>query len=115
MADERRSGAVRRRVNAPQARALAPGGRRCGLDFAASYDPTRELYEAYATRASELGPSAGRFDNTPLMGEILALRRRGERVLRECRGSALGVRKALAVRRAELAAQLFAGSGVAHA
>jgi len=34
----------------------------------------RELYEAYATRASDQGPLAGQFDNTPLMDEILALR-----------------------------------------
>ncbi|TAM12626.1 MAG: M3 family peptidase [Nevskiaceae bacterium] len=34
----------------------------------------RELYEAYATRASERGPNGGAFDNTPLMNEILALR-----------------------------------------
>lgn len=34
----------------------------------------REMYEAYVTRASECGPSAGRFDNGPLIDEILALR-----------------------------------------
>lgn len=33
-----------------------------------------ELYEAYTTRASEQGPAAGRFDNSALMTEILALR-----------------------------------------
>ncbi len=33
-----------------------------------------EMYIAYATRASDQGPSAGEFDNTPLMGQILALR-----------------------------------------
>lgn len=32
------------------------------------------LYRAYTTRASELGPNAGEFDNGPLMQEILALR-----------------------------------------
>jgi oligopeptidase A len=32
------------------------------------------LYRAYSTRASELGPDAGRFDNSPLMREMLALR-----------------------------------------
>lgn len=32
------------------------------------------LYEAFVTRASDLGPSAGRFDNTRIMEEILALR-----------------------------------------
>ncbi|SEP89920.1 oligopeptidase A [Solimonas aquatica] len=34
----------------------------------------RELYEAYATRASDRGPQAGQFDNGALMEEILALR-----------------------------------------
>ncbi|NKF22867.1 M3 family metallopeptidase [Solimonas marina] len=34
----------------------------------------RELYEAYATRASDQGPQAGQFDNSALMEEILALR-----------------------------------------
>jgi oligopeptidase A len=34
----------------------------------------RDIYEAWITRASELGPSAGRFDNTPVIAEILPLR-----------------------------------------
>ena len=34
----------------------------------------RELYEAYATRASDQGPQAGQWDNTAVMEEILALR-----------------------------------------
>ncbi len=33
-----------------------------------------EIYHAYATRASDQGPHAGKFDNGPLMEEILALR-----------------------------------------
>ena len=32
------------------------------------------IYDAYVTRASDQGPSAGKFDNTPLIQEILALR-----------------------------------------
>lgn len=32
------------------------------------------MYEAYVTRASELGPHDSKFDNTPLIDEILALR-----------------------------------------
>ncbi|MCR9191711.1 MAG: M3 family metallopeptidase [Gammaproteobacteria bacterium] len=32
------------------------------------------IYEAYVTRASDQGPSAGRFDNTLVMQEILSLR-----------------------------------------
>jgi oligopeptidase A len=34
----------------------------------------KEVYEAYATRASDQGPFAGRWDNGPLMEEILSLR-----------------------------------------
>jgi oligopeptidase A len=34
----------------------------------------RDIYEAWVTRASELGPSAGRFDNNPIIEEILPLR-----------------------------------------
>jgi oligopeptidase A len=34
-----------------------------------------ELYTAYNTRASELGPAAGKWDNSELMVEILSLRR----------------------------------------
>ncbi len=34
----------------------------------------REFYEAWTTRASDTGPVAGRFDNSALMEEILALR-----------------------------------------
>jgi oligopeptidase A len=33
-----------------------------------------EMYQAYITRASDQGPNAGTFDNTPLIKEILALR-----------------------------------------
>lgn len=33
-----------------------------------------EMYQAYVTRASDQGPTAGRFDNTALINEILALR-----------------------------------------
>ncbi|SIS40842.1 oligopeptidase A [Neptunomonas antarctica] len=34
----------------------------------------REVYEAYATRASDQGPSAGKWDNSEVMTEILTLR-----------------------------------------
>ena len=34
----------------------------------------RDIYEAWITRASELGPSAGQFDNNPIIAEILPLR-----------------------------------------
>jgi oligopeptidase A len=41
---------------------------------AQSAELRRDIYEAWITRASELGPSAGRFDNTPVIAEILPLR-----------------------------------------
>jgi oligopeptidase A len=34
----------------------------------------RDIYEAWVTRASELGPSAGKFDNNPIIADILPLR-----------------------------------------
>jgi oligopeptidase A len=41
---------------------------------AASEQLRRDIYEAWVTRASELGPSAGRFDNNAIIEEILPLR-----------------------------------------
>ncbi|HHH38040.1 MAG TPA: oligopeptidase A [Sedimenticola sp.] len=41
----------------------------------------REVYEAFATRASDQGPHAGRWDNGALMEEILALRHEQARLL----------------------------------
>jgi oligopeptidase A len=34
----------------------------------------RDIYEAWVTRGSEMGPSAGRFDNGPIIAEVLPLR-----------------------------------------
>jgi oligopeptidase A len=66
-----------------KATAKSLDGYRLTLDFP-SYDAVisyaddrglrREVYEAYCTRASDQGPLAGKFDNSPLMEEILALR-----------------------------------------
>jgi oligopeptidase A len=41
---------------------------------AANEQLRRDFHEAWVTRASELGPSAGRFDNNPVIDEILPLR-----------------------------------------
>ncbi len=41
----------------------------------------REVYEAYATRASDQGPHAGKWDNGALMQEILALRQEMAKLL----------------------------------
>ncbi len=40
-----------------------------------------EVYTAYITRASDAGPNAGRWDNGPVMEEILALRHESARLL----------------------------------
>jgi len=41
----------------------------------AAHEPLRrDIYEAWVTRASEIGPSAGRYDNNPLIAQILPLR-----------------------------------------
>ena len=44
------------------------------MTYADARELRREHYEAYATRASELGPQAGQWDNSLLMEQILALR-----------------------------------------
>ncbi len=41
----------------------------------------RELYTAYNTRSSDIGPNAGKWDNAPLMDEILSLRHREAKLL----------------------------------
>lgn len=45
------------------------------LSFAHDRSLREEVYEAYATRASELGPTAGKYDNRSIMRSILELRR----------------------------------------
>jgi oligopeptidase A len=44
------------------------------MTSAESVQLRRDIYEAWVTRASELGPSADRFDNGPLIAELLPLR-----------------------------------------
>ncbi|MES0872820.1 M3 family metallopeptidase [Sinimarinibacterium thermocellulolyticum] len=44
------------------------------ITYADDRDLRRELYTAYATRASDQGPQAGCFDNGPLIEQILAAR-----------------------------------------
>ncbi len=44
------------------------------ITYADDRELRREMYEAYVTRASDEGPNAGQWDNTPIMEEILALR-----------------------------------------
>lgn len=44
------------------------------MTYADDGELRKEVYEAFSTRASELGPSGGKWDNSDLMEEILALR-----------------------------------------
>src|SRR5690606_23472344 len=44
------------------------------ITYADDRELRREIYTAYATRASDQGPQAGRFDNGPLIEQILAAR-----------------------------------------
>jgi oligopeptidase A len=44
------------------------------ITYADNRELREELYTAYVTRASELGPHAGQWDNTAIMEEILVLR-----------------------------------------
>jgi oligopeptidase A len=41
----------------------------------------KEVYQAYVTRASDMGPNAGQWDNSPVIAEILGLRHRLARLL----------------------------------
>ncbi|MDD2723343.1 MAG: oligopeptidase A [Methylovulum sp.] len=51
------------------------------MTYADSRELRREIYEANATRASEIGPYAGYFDNGLLMEQILSLRHEKARLL----------------------------------
>lgn len=44
------------------------------MQYADCEELRRECYEAYVTRASDQGPNAGKWDNLPVMKNILALR-----------------------------------------
>ena len=44
------------------------------VSYADDRDLRREMHEAYVTRASDQGPNAGKWDNSEVMAEILALR-----------------------------------------
>jgi oligopeptidase A len=51
------------------------------MTYADNRELRREHYEAYATRASDQGPQAGRWDNSENMEKILALRHEKSRLL----------------------------------
>ncbi|MDH4133994.1 MAG: oligopeptidase A, partial [Gammaproteobacteria bacterium] len=62
----------------------------------------RELYEASSTRASELGPHAGRWDNAPVMQRILQLRAEKAGLLGFANFAALSVETKMAESTAEV-------------
>jgi oligopeptidase A len=62
-----------------------------------------EMYRAYSTRASDQGPNAGKWDNTPIMNEILALRHELAQLL----GFGSYAEKSLATKMAENTAQVL--------
>jgi oligopeptidase A len=51
------------------------------MTYADHRDLRRQLYEAYATRASDQGPNAGQWNNTEVMEKLLALRHEEARLL----------------------------------
>ncbi len=51
------------------------------MTHATDRDLRREVYTAYVTRASDQGPMAGKWDNSPLIREMLELRHRLARLL----------------------------------
>jgi oligopeptidase A len=67
----------------------------------------RDIYEAWVTRGSELGPSAGRFDNGPIIAELVPLRHELARLL----GFANFADYALATRMAKSSSQVLAFLG----
>ncbi|MDZ7803363.1 oligopeptidase A [Thiohalophilus sp.] len=82
------------------------------LDFPSYYavmthaddrDLRSELHEAYVTRASDQGPHAGQWDNSPVMEEILALRHELARLL----GFANYAERSLATKMAESPEQVL--------
>jgi len=74
------------------------------MTSAQSAELRRDIYEAWVTRASELGPSGGRFDNNPIIAEILPLRHELAQLL----GFASFADYALATRMAKSAKQVLA-------
>ena len=51
------------------------------MSHATDRELRREMYEAWVTRASDHGPSAGKYDNGPVMADILRLRQEAARIL----------------------------------
>ena len=73
------------------------------MTTAASEALRRDIYEAWVTRASDAGPLAGRFDNAPLIAQILPLRHQ----LAQLAGFTTYADFALATRMARSSAQVL--------
>ena len=67
------------------------------------YEVITEMYTAYVTRASELGPTAGLYDNGATMEKIMALRHEAARLL----GYDNYAERSLATKMAESTDQVF--------
>ena len=74
------------------------------LSFAEDRDLRFKVYEAYSTRASDRGPNAGEFDNSPRIERILQLRHEAARLL----GFADPVERSLATKMAPGAGEVVA-------
>lgn len=66
------------------------------MTYAEDRELRRELNEAYLTRASDLGPDEGKYDNGPLMVEILNLRQEKAKILGFENYAELSLRKKMA-------------------
>jgi oligopeptidase A len=73
------------------------------MTYADDRDLRQEIYTAFTTRASDQGPYAGRWDNSPLMEQILALRHEEAQLL----GYANFAELSLATKMAESADQVL--------
>ena len=73
------------------------------ITYADDRDLRQTMHEAYATRASDLGPNATQFDNTNLIREILALRHEKSQLL----GFKHYAERSLATKMAETPAHVF--------
>lgn len=73
------------------------------LTYCDNQELRKEMYEAYVTRASDRGPTAGKWDNTEIMAEQLKLRHEISRLL----GFATYSEKSLATKMAETPAQVL--------
>lgn len=73
------------------------------MTYAENQELRREVYEAFCTRASDMGPNAGKWDNSAIMDEIVTLRHELAQLL----GFDNFAEKSLATKMAEEPAQVI--------